>query len=150
MQTFLPVANFRTSAEVLDRARLGKQRLECQQIINALTVAEAGWKSHPCVAMWDGHVEALCHYMNAMIREWVARGYNNTMVVPWHKAGRTAPDPEGRETITNLPPWFGDEAFHASHRSNLLRKDPVHYGRFKWTEPHDLPYLWPKGLGAQS
>lgn len=42
-----------------------------------------------------------------------------------------------------LPPWLGDPAFHASHRSNLLRKDPVHYGQFGWTEGPDLPYVWP-------
>ena len=32
---------------------------------------------------------------------------------------------------------------HASHRSNLLRKDPEHYMQFGWTEPPDLPYVWP-------
>jgi hypothetical protein len=42
-----------------------------------------------------------------------------------------------------LPPWWGDERLHASHRSNLLRKDPAHYGRFGWAEPPDLPYFWP-------
>jgi hypothetical protein len=38
---------------------------------------------------------------------------------------------------------LGDEAFHASHRSNLLRKDRDYYGAFGWTEPDDLPYVWP-------
>lgn len=33
--------------------------------------------------------------------------------------------------------------FHASHRSNLLRKDPVWYSQFNWTEPNNLPYVWP-------
>jgi hypothetical protein len=42
-----------------------------------------------------------------------------------------------------MPPWWGDPAFHASHRSNLLRKDPVWYGQFGWAEPPDLPYVWP-------
>jgi hypothetical protein len=42
------------------------------------------------------------------------------------------------------PPWLGDERLHASHRSNLLRKDPEHYGQFEWTEPDDLPYWWPE------
>ena len=32
---------------------------------------------------------------------------------------------------------------HASHRSNLLRKEPAHYTQFGWTEPPDLPYVWP-------
>ena len=42
-----------------------------------------------------------------------------------------------------LPKWMGDETFHASHRSNLLKKDPEFYGKFGWTEATDLDYLWP-------
>jgi hypothetical protein len=41
------------------------------------------------------------------------------------------------------PNWIGDEKFHASHRSNLLRKDKEFYGKFGWAEPDDLPYFWP-------
>jgi hypothetical protein len=41
------------------------------------------------------------------------------------------------------PPWLGLEIYHASHRSNLLRKDPVWYGKFGWIESPDLPYYWP-------
>jgi hypothetical protein len=36
MQTFLPYPDFRKSAEVLDRQRLGKQRVEGLQLINSL------------------------------------------------------------------------------------------------------------------
>jgi hypothetical protein len=43
----------------------------------------------------------------------------------------------------SYPDWFGNKEFHASHRSNLLRKDPEFYGKYGWTEPHDLPYIWP-------
>lgn len=42
-----------------------------------------------------------------------------------------------------LPPWFGNAALHASHRSNLLRKDATFYGQYGWTEKDDLPYVWP-------
>lgn len=48
-----------------------------------------------------------------------------------------------RDEAGGMPPWLGDEALHASHRSNLIRKDPEWYGRFGWTEPPDLPYVWP-------
>ena len=44
---------------------------------------------------------------------------------------------------TGMPSWLGDLDFHASHRSNLLRKDPEWYGQFGWNDPHDLPYVWP-------
>jgi hypothetical protein len=42
-----------------------------------------------------------------------------------------------------MPPWFGDDRFHAAHRSNLLRKSPEHYRQYWPTEPDDLEYVWP-------
>lgn len=130
MQTFLPHPDFTESAKILDRRRLGKQRLEAMQILAALKVG-GGWKHHPAVLMWAGHEPALRRYMNAMIIEWVARGFRNTMAL-----ARTG----GR---VRMPPWLGDHAFHASHRSNLLRKDPEFYSVYGWTEAPDLPYVWP-------
>ncbi|PRC55274.1 cytoplasmic protein, partial [Mycobacterium sp. ITM-2017-0098] len=34
---------------------------------------------------------------------------------------------DGLEQAGELPPWLGDTAFHLSHRSALVRKDPAHY-----------------------
>ena len=142
MQTFLPYANFDKSAQCLDYRRLGKQRVECKQILNALC-GNSGWKNHPAVKMWNGYENALKAYMNACIKEWVRRGYNNNMNL--HNL-----DVHG--TTIDMPPWIGDNRFHASHRSNLLRKDSAHYGQFGWTESSDLPYFWPtkEGYGSSS
>lgn len=41
--------------------------------------------------------------------------------------------------------WLGNEFFHESHQSNLLRKDYAYYSQFNWNVPDDLPYIWPKG-----
>lgn len=54
----------------------------------------------------------------------------------------------GAFSTARFPAWWGDESVHASHRSNLLRKDPQFYSAFGWSEPHDLPYVWPEG-GAE-
>ena len=62
------------------------------------------------------------------------RGYKNTYEYIPFIENKTFAD----------PPWFGDDAFHASHRSNLLRKNPEHYGKLGWTEPDNLPYIWPQ------
>lgn len=134
MQTFLPYSDFELSARCLDRQRLGKQRVECAQIIRALVNPSAGWRNHPAVMQWFGFEVALLHYMRAAIDEWIRRGYANSIEVPWHVAGRRP---------RRDPPWLGDERFHASHRSNLLRKDPAHYSQFNWTEPPDMSYWWP-------
>jgi hypothetical protein len=42
-----------------------------------------------------------------------------------------------------LPSWLGDEAFHLSHRSALVRKDPDFYRPLFRDVPDDLPYVWP-------
>jgi hypothetical protein len=146
MQTFLPFRSFTASAQVLDYRRLGKQRVECKQLLSALRYevrdgilvatpdSKAGWQNHPAAKMWRGYEMALAEYQLIMIQEWIQRGYKNTIqAINPSQVGDHYPD----------PPWLGDEAFHASHRSNLLRKDPKHYGQFGWTESPDLEYVWP-------
>lgn len=136
MQTFLPYADFARSASVLDRARLGKQRLETKQILLALTGRSLGWTRHPVTLMWSGHEGSLALYGAVVCREWIQRGYkDNTLPFFLH---------EMRMYTSRLPPhWFGREELHAAHRSNLLRKDGVWYGQFGWTEPTTLPYIYP-------
>lgn len=130
VQTFLPYPDFTETAKCLDFRRLGKQRVEALQILR--TIAFGGrWAHHPVVLMWAGYEDALAVYMNTMIDEWERRGYRNTMkrVCFFHR-------PEN-------PPWLGCQSFHQSHRSNLLRKDPLYYGMFGWSEPPNLSYEWP-------
>ena len=131
MQTFLPYPDFERSAITLDWRRLGKQRVEAKQILNALKRQSGGWVNHPAVLMWRGYDEALKLYANAMILEWEERGYNNNMELYL------------ATTDITYPSWLGNDKFHASHRSNLLRKDKEYYGQFGWAEPDDLPYYWP-------
>jgi hypothetical protein len=42
-----------------------------------------------------------------------------------------------------LPPWLGDDAFHRSHRSALVRKDPNTYAPLFADASNNLPYIWP-------
>ena len=133
MQTFLPMPSMGQSARCLDDKRLGKQRVEALQILKALRgeYNETGaWVNHPATKMWRGYEGALEFYKDLCIQEWIRRGFKNTMISSPHHT-------------VKLPPWLGDEKFHASHRSNLLRKDAAHYSQFNWEEPDDLPYVWP-------
>ncbi len=52
-------------------------------------------------------------------------------------------DQEELAEAGELPPWLGDEAFHRSHRSALVRKDPETYAGLFPGVPDDLPYVWP-------
>ena len=130
VQTFLPYPDFEKTARALDSKRLGKQRVEAYQILRCLHQPNR-WRHHPAVRMWEGYEAALKMYMNAMIDEWVARGYRNNMDRLEH-----VPDPP-------MPPWMGDPAFHLSHQSNLIRKNPAHYHPLFPGVPDDIPYCWP-------
>lgn len=132
MQTFLPYSRFFQSAQCLDKKRLGKQRLEARQIINTLEGRSKGWKNHPAVLMWGGYEEALKLYFNIISKVWVLNGYKHTM--GWYTI-----------SVRDLlkPVWLGNEKLHASHRSNLLRKNPDWYSQFNWTEDTTTSYFWP-------
>ena len=68
-----------------------------------------------------------------MIEEWMRRGFKNTMqFMESSNTGKYVP----------VPTWLGNEQFHASHRSNLLRKDFEYYSQFNWTENPESPYVW--------
>lgn len=137
MQTFLPYRNFASCARVLDRQRLGKQRVETMQIMKALTLG-VGWVNHPATKMWAGHEGVLWAYQVAICHEWVDRGYKDTCL------GKTLVlYTDMGAAHDEAPPWLGLKKLHSSHRANLLRKDPTWYGRFNWPESPQEGYYWP-------
>ncbi|WP_109004706.1 MSMEG_6728 family protein [Streptomyces rishiriensis] len=166
MQTFLPCPDFRASALVLDRRRLGKQRVEALQVLRGLVRPGYGWRRHPAVRMWTGYEEALVRYGLEICRAWCDLGHQDTcaatLVADFRAAQPLAPTATATSTVTSsaalsapvrdqarlaaagdLPPWLGDDAFHRSHRSALVRKDPVVYAPLFPDVPDDLPYVWP-------
>ena len=133
MQTFLPYPSFKQSAECLDTKRLGKQRVEVLQILNALSGQSKGWVNHPATLMWKGYTYSLAAYGQYCIDEWVKRGYSNSIALDeWLYTAHM-----------DNPPWLGDPRLHDSHKSNLLRKFPEYYSRYGWDVPNDIPYYWP-------
>jgi ribosomal protein L37AE/L43A len=167
MQTFLPYSHYSLSAKVLDVKRLGKQRVEALQILQVLSKGKyycpeckktvthfnehktgyhcydcemplkmTAWYNHPAVQMWKGYERGLLLYLQEMCAEWVGRGYNDTC---WEKAQQIV----FKNGPILLPDWIGNETFHKSHQSNLLRKNPEHYGQYFFGVPDDLPYVWP-------
>jgi len=134
MQTFLPYADFKKSVQVLDYRRLGKQRVETFQVLNILLdrTDTKGWRNHPVTLMWSGYESALKLYQNHTIQEWINRGYKNSMKFE-----------EIESNSIVFPTWFGDDRFHISHQSNLLRKDFYYYSQFFEGINPDIPYFWP-------
>jgi hypothetical protein len=134
MQTFLPYPDFRKSLECLDNRRLGKQRVEAMQIIHTIERGNRSWSRHPAVLMWKKYVPALRVYHDLAIIIWEQRGFQNNMEL------LSVRDHFNYEN----PAWLGNEKFHRSHQSNLVRKLAEHYRKFFPDVPDDLPYVWPE------
>lgn len=132
MNTFLPYPDFARSAAVLDRQRLGKQRVE------VLALLRGKWRHHPAARMWRGHELSLARFGLAVCEEWRRRGYRDSVADKIREEIRL----QGWGD-TGLPPWFGDPAFHRAHRSYLKRRAPHYYGPRFPDVPDDLPVVWP-------
>ena len=141
MQTFMPYSEYHKVAKILDYRRLGKQRIECLQTYNQLTLGKGGFPHHPINKMWKYHVESLAEYTNAMITEWINRGYKNTM----HYI-RCCKNFSNYSTEHHIKPdWVFYWELQRSHQSNLLRKDWEYYRKcFDNDIQTDMPYSWPE------
>lgn len=143
VNTFLPWPEFDWSARCLDNKRLGKQRVEVLQIMDALLHGGGGYYHHPATLMWAGYERALLAYQQAICYEWSSvRGFTDTC---WDKTRLmfldVIVDPMATPLI--LPAFIGDVDFHISHQSNLLRKDEAHYRKFFPGIRTDHEYIWP-------
>lgn len=141
MQTFLPFECFQSSAKVLDQKRLGKQRVEVIQLLNAIKKIKngepvRGWKNHPCRKMWQNNTNALVLYGIAICNEWIGRGYNDTCLdkIAAHFDNGSV----------DMPSWLGNPDFHLSHKSMLIQKNQLHYGSLWPNVPDNLEYVWPE------
>jgi hypothetical protein len=80
----------------------------------------------------------LAHYVFAMCDEWTGRGYKDTCRDKVRSLFTTIQD------LADLPRfgWLVDPEVANSHRANLVRKLPEHYGVI-WTGVDiSTPYKW--------
>ncbi len=140
MNTFVPYPNLDKIALCLDNSRLNKQILETVQIIKVLEkeYPSNAWQNHPAVVQWTGHEYKLSVYGLTMEREANKRGIKANQK-DWLYEKMQQFIKEGRNV--DFPNWWGFEPMHASHRSNLTRKDAVHYGQF-FDDEAGKPYIW--------
>jgi hypothetical protein len=149
VQTFLPYPDFAATAAVLDRRRLGKQRVEALQVLRGLIVPGYGWRHHPAVRMWTGYEEALVRYGLEICRRWTDGGRRDTCAASLtadfalHHPGAAVRSQTELGAAGALPSWLGDPAFHLSHQSALVTRAPDHYRPLFPDAPAGLPYVWP-------
>jgi hypothetical protein len=138
MQIFSPYSDFEKIAKCLDGKRLNKQKVEIYQILNCISLGDKakGWKNHPAVRMARNYEQFFISYALAIANECLARGYKDTLI----------PKIEAFKLVFKeykVPPYWGNQEFHKSHMSNLIRKLPEHYGKLWPDIPDNLPYVWP-------
>lgn len=155
MQTFLPYPDYKKSMECLDKTRLGNQVWR-----EGMTLIRGGWPNHPASKMWRGSEYHLGLYLLAGLEILRERSGKKYLDLEYKIKSEM-----GKFKDTGVPSWFGNKEFHASHRSNLLRKANEAleksviaesdkkllkyisiyqwYQKFNWTEPANLPYIWP-------
>lgn len=132
MQTFILSTNLRESFKMLDYKRLGKQRLECLQILNTITNNKKAWSNHPAIKTWRHYPEFLAYYGHLACQEWIARGYNSTIHTKFEELVL------GVHMHVPMFWYNGDiDKLIACHKSSLYLKDPVFYASF--AEFKDMP-----------
>lgn len=110
MQVFIVGTPLET-AKALDGARLRKQILETQQILDALNGAKA-WSNHPCVLQYRGCEFWLNCYLACLL--FVKWG-------EWEHAKATS-----QLADNNRPDWHTQEYYDQMKR-RLFEKDEEHY-----------------------
>jgi len=140
MQVFLPYTNFYEVARTLDKKRLFKQVVECDQILEfmnekqlPLTRGKKSQFNHPVCKMWRECGAVLTLYRNILLLECVE-----------NRGIKTKKEQLCIISEFIYPKWFGLEELHSNHRARLLYKDFNWYGKFGWVEkPLDEKHnLW--------
>lgn len=114
MQVFI-IGTPLATAMALDRKRLNKQIIECQQILDALNGATA-WSNHPCVLQYRGYEKWLEHYLSCLTL------YKNDAIFHAKVCSDLAQ--------MSKPEWHTTEYFDQMKR-RLYTKDPEHYKRWE-------------------
>lgn len=129
MQVFIIGTPFYTAVS-LDKKRLHKQIVECNQILDTLNGRTNAWKNHPCVLQYKEHQEwlkcyALCltHFKNGDIE--FAR-----LVSDQAKAVR---------------PEFHTLGYFLQMKRRLYTKDPVFYERWGYLGESEVNWYFVNG-----
>lgn len=163
VNVFIIVPDIYLTAQMLDRERLCKQRVEAYQIITSLEEFDTtgkitkGWANHPALKSWIGYTNHLKVYFNIIVREWVKRGYENNMalypidetpynIVPCGFENGSITYDATKFNAYSFPFWISFYPFYMSHQASLCRKNPKYY---KFLLRDELKpflnngYLWP-------
>lgn len=167
MQIFAPYPSFIDISNCLDPKRLNKQKIEIWQILKCLEIGpyqckvckryidddfeikktclndkdcieiKTPWYNHPATQAVKNYELFFIDYALEIADSCLKLGYKDTLI-PKIQAFKEIFKGEYKK------PWYwGDNRFHDSHKSNLLRKNKEYYGKFNWKVAENLEYWWP-------
>lgn len=119
MQVFVPYHSPIDVAKCLDRKRLRKQIIECDQILKAISGESKAWKNHPVVKMYADYSHWLSEY-----RECLYAYLSGDEELAWFCE---------EDADWHRPPFLTDD-FCDQHKRRLFTKAPELY-----------PQFWPYG-----
>lgn len=122
MQVFIIGSPLET-AICLDKKRLNKQIIECQQILNAINGKTKSWSNHPCTIQYREHRNWLIHYFNTLIH------YRRYIVL---QDGFYLDAAKICDCCANkLIPLFHTSEYFENMKKRLYAKDNEHYKQWE-------------------
>jgi hypothetical protein len=122
MQVFIIGSPLET-AEALDRKRLNKQIIECQQILNAIDGKTKAWVNHPCTVQYKNNKEWFINYLNTLIHYRRYITLNDTFYLEAASICNCC--------ANKLIPLFHTQEYFDNMKRRLYTKDHNHYKQFE-------------------
>ena len=129
MQIFLPYKDIFETAKCLDKRRLNKQIIECQQILDAIDRAKA-WRNHPIVKMYKEYYYFILKYKE-VLQMYKEKSFDVAKMISLEANGQ-------------LPHFITDDYCDQMKR-RLYAKDPIHYKQFEKYGTSDVNWYFVDG-----
>lgn len=131
MQVFI-VGSVLETAQSLDKKRLNKQIIECQQILDAIEGVGKGWFNHPITKMYKDHAQWLRVY------KWCLEEYNNSqsdllMLIHYNKF------------CEDNKPSFLTEEYFTQMKKRLYTKNNQHYSQWESLGESEVNWYFVEG-----
>ena len=121
MQVFI-IGSPLDTAKALDRRRLNKQIIECQQILNAIEGKTKAWANHPCTIQYRCYKKWLYGY-NACLNAYLK--YINGDICSIGVAYIFS------ELCNRMTPIFHTQEYFENMKKRLYTKNNEHYKQWK-------------------
>ena len=128
MQVFV-IGKVLDTFEVLDKRRLNKQKIECQQILNAIDGVSNAWKNHPIVKSYTPYRKWLQIYM-WLIEEYTSSSSDLLMMFHYNK------------WLWENKPIFHTEEYFNQMKRRLYSKDKEYYSCYNELGESDINWYY--------